>query len=108
MSGYAHGNEQDLHVCGHEYGYGNADVNGDVRADEFLPCVITSFQGRKSFNSFSLLFFQGYSSRSGKVNRVNTVFLQEKCCNFLERFITLSSPNSIRPILIDIKNEICY
>ena len=38
-SGYAHGNEQDLHACAYEYAYGNADVNDNVRADEFLPYV---------------------------------------------------------------------
>ena len=27
VSGYAHGNEQDLHACAYEYAYGNADVN---------------------------------------------------------------------------------
>lgn len=58
VSGHAHGNEQDLHACVHEYGYENADVNDNVRVDEFPPCVITSFQGRKSFNLFLLRSFR--------------------------------------------------
>jgi len=54
VSGYARANEQDPHACVHEYGHGNGDVNDNVHVDEFLPWVITSFQGRKSPNSFSL------------------------------------------------------